>query len=173
MEANSINFLKVSHPNDPLPSRWESCAVLSKKSFILNEYAKETGDHSPDDPSAVYHNLLPAAPPFSYNRPRYVTVGVRTKEADGPLFYLSCIHLSPKYPNLRLEEIARVSEDLAPLIDGGAAQLWTGDLNTLTQADYTAEEWEHIVKIRKENGRNLPTNDVIDFLTGIGFHDNW
>jgi len=154
--------------------RWEGCAILSKKKFVITEY----GQFGQEDEEKLkagggrYHRLLPKAPGFEFNRPRYVTADVKTENGD-TLFYLTCIHLVPKYSELRFEEIVRISEDLTPLFRGDKPQLWMGDFNTLSRADYSDEEWNEIVKIRRDNGRKAPLNDVIDTIEKLGFSDNW
>ena len=51
---------------------------------------------------------------------------VLSSSDSGILFYLSCIHLSPKYSNLRVEEVQRILTDLNPLFASEAAHLWIG-----------------------------------------------
>ena len=77
--------------------------------------------------------------------------------------------LVPKYSELRCEEIVRISEDLSPLLQDGRQQVWCGDFNTLSRGDYTDSEWEEIVRIRRDNGRKAPINDVIDAIHNLGF----
>jgi len=141
--------------------RWEGCAILSKAGLELKEYRPESG----------YHTLLPKAPGIDCNRPRYLTASIQIP--DGSEFYLSCIHLIHKYSDLRHGEVVRISEDLQPVFDSNLAQLWMGDFNTLRKADYTKEEWEDIVKIRQNNGRKAPSEDVTEELDKLGFVDNW
>ena len=75
----------------------------------------------------------------------------------------------PKYSDLRYEEIVRISEDLSLLLQVGMKQVWCGDFNTLSRGDYTDSEWEEIVRIRRDNGRKAPINDVIDAIHNLGF----
>jgi len=150
--------------------RWEGCAILSKKKFIITEFGK--GNKCLEEGGGGYHQLLDKAPGFEFNRPRYLTAEVKT-ENNETLFYLSCIHLVPKYSELRFEEIIRISEDLTPLFHSNKPQLWMGDFNTLSRADYSDEEWDEIVRIRRDNGRKAPLNDVIDAIEKLGFSDNW
>lgn len=74
--------------------RWEGCAILSKKRFLLEEYSKEDAHHD----GVSYHRLLDKAPGFEFNRPRYLTVRVKTENSTTPQFYLSCIHLGNIWP---------------------------------------------------------------------------
>jgi len=150
--------------------RWEGCAILSKKKFVLSEFGQNNEENLTDD--GKYHVLLQKAPGFEFNRPRYVTAEVKTEEGE-VLFYLSCIHLVPKYSELRSEEISRISEDLKPLFRMEKPQLWCGDFNTLSRGDYSDNEWEEIVTIRRNNGRKAPKNDVIEAIEKLGFTDNW
>jgi len=143
--------------------RWEGCAILSKKKFVITEYGQE---------DIRYHRLLPKAPGFEFNRPRYLCGEVKNEEGE-ILFYLTCIHLVPKYSELRFEEIVRISEDLTNLFHADKPQLWMGDFNTLSRADYSDDEWDEIVQIRRNNGRKAPLNDVIDTIEKLGFSDNW
>jgi len=165
--------------------RWEGCAILSKKQFLLSEYGGREGtglgceDHVKNS-GGNYHALLAPAPGFGFNRPRYVTAAVQMDCADVQMdssekfaFFLTCIHLIPKYSELRFEEVARVSNDLKPIFNENYPQLWIGDFNTLTQGDYTKSEWEEIVRIRKQNGRKDPVNDVIEGIQALGLKDNW
>jgi hypothetical protein len=50
--------------------------------------------HNTEDDECVARTALSACPGYGYNRPRYVAVRV-----NGPagIFYLTCLHLSPKY----------------------------------------------------------------------------
>lgn len=48
-------------------------------------------------------------------------------------------------------------------------QLWLGDFNTLCRDDYTKDEWETIVKIRRENGRREPLSNVVPAIQSLGF----
>jgi endonuclease/exonuclease/phosphatase family metal-dependent hydrolase len=141
--------------------RWEGCAVLSKAGCKLQEFLPEQG----------YHTLLPKAPGFEFNRPRYLTARVQLE--DRSEFYMTCIHLIPKYSELRHEEVVRIAHDLRPLFDQKAPQVWLGDFNTLRQADYSEDEWEEIVRIRRQNGRKAPLQDVMEELDCLGFQDNW
>jgi len=150
--------------------RWEGCAVLSKKKYHISEYSYE--DAAKD--GVLYHKQLEKAPGFEFNRPRYLTVKVKTEDdPDNILFYLSCIHLVPKYSELRYEEVVRISEDLSALIRREESQVWCGDFNTLCRDDYTDLEWEEIVRIRRDNGRRQPATDVVNTIQDLGFTDNW
>ena len=147
--------------------RWEGCAILSKKKFRLEEFGQ-------DDPEALrksgggYHRLLPRYPGDGFNRPRYLTARVSREDSTETLFYLTCIHLVPKYPQLRQEDIQRISEDLDPLIKTSQPQLWMGDFNTLSREDYSDQEWNNIVRIRQDNGRQAPSSKVIEIIEKCG-----
>jgi len=141
--------------------RWEGCAILSKAGFPLEEFKPEKG----------YHTLLPKAPGIDCNRPRYLTTRVQLPNRSE--FFLTCIHLIHKYSDLRHGEVVRISEDLQEVFDEELPQLWMGDFNTLRRADYSLEEWDEIVKIRKQNGRRAPLEDVTEELDRLGFVDNW
>jgi len=150
--------------------RWEGCAILSKKKYVLEEWGAKEAVRA----GGNYHRLLEKAPGFEFNRPRYLTAKVKTEDnPEETLFYLTCIHLVPKYSDLRQEEILRISDDLSPLFDKNAPQFWCGDFNTLSRGDYTDYEWEEIVRIRRVNGRKAPLNNVIDTIRSLGFSDNW
>jgi len=159
--------------------RWEGCAILSKNKLQLSEYGGGEGsglssEEYVRDSGGNYHCLLPPAPGYSFNRPRYVTAAVsHESQPKDSLFYLSCIHLVPKYSELRYEEVARIAKDLKPLFEGNLPQLWMGDFNSLNMHDYTTEEWEEIVQVRKKNGRTAPLNDVMEGMYSLGFSDNW
>ena len=86
--------------------RWEGCAILSKKKYILEEWgAKEAvraggNYHRSHTNCLMYDNqysmsrLLDKAPGFEFNRPRYLTAKVKTEDnPEETLFYLTCIHL--------------------------------------------------------------------------------
>ena len=141
--------------------RWEGCAILSKAGFPLDEFKPEKG----------YHTLLPKAPGIECNRPRYLTTRVQLPNRSE--FFLTCIHLIHKYSDLRHGEVVRISEDLHEVFDKEHPQLWMGDFNTLCKADYSLEEWDEIVRIRKQNGRKAPLEDVTEELDRLGFVDNW
>ena len=98
-----------------------------------------------------YHTLLPPVPGICYKRPRYTTVRATFAGTSCSPVYLSCIHLSPKYSNLRLEDVKTIHSDLKPLIS--RPHLWVGDFNALSRSDYTELEWDEIAKQRVENGR--------------------
>ena len=146
--------------------RWEGCAILSKSRFLLEEYGQA-------DPEALrqagggYHRLLTTFPGDGFNRPRYLTARVSCQETNNT-FHLSCIHLVPKYPELRQEDILRISQDLAPLIKTREPQLWMGDFNTLSRGDYSDQEWNTIVRVRQDNGRQAPDNKVIEMIEQLG-----
>jgi len=91
------------------------------------------------------------------------------------------IHLNHKKEALRLKEIRTIVEDLEkkglPLFD-----LWMGDFNALTEADYSKEEWDHIFEIRNRNCWELPVTNLTSAMTskpktkeslwkGLGLHD--
>ena len=80
------------------------------------------------------------------------------QDNECPPFYLSCIHLSPKFSKMRLEELETIQADLRPLIS--QPQLWAGDFNALTKNDYTEQEWNEIDRQRLENGRQPLCNKV-------------
>ena len=122
-------------------------------------------------PEKGYHTLLPKAPGIDCNRPRYLTTRVQLPNRSE--FFLTCIHLIHKYSDLRHGEVVRISEDLQEVFDEELPQLWMGDFNTLRRADYSLEEWDEIVKIRKQNGRKAPLEDVTEELDRLGFVDNW
>ena len=64
--------------------------MLSKKKYHISEYSYE--DAAKD--GVLYHKQLEKAPGFEFNRPRYLTVKVKTEDdPDNISFYLSCIHL--------------------------------------------------------------------------------
>ena len=81
-----------------------------------------------------------------------MTAAVRD-EAGAVLFHVSCIHLVPVHAELRTQEVARIAEDLQPLFRADRPQLWLGDFNTLSRADYTDTEWQQIVQIRGDAGQ--------------------
>ena len=147
--------------------RWEGCAILSKKRFLLEEY----GQADPEglrEAGGGYHRLLSTFPGDGFNRPRYLTARVSCQDSNKTLFHLTCIHLVPKYPELRQEDILRISQDLAPLIKTRQPQLWMGDFNTLSRGDYTDQEWNTIETVRRENGRKAPDNKVIEMIEQFG-----
>jgi len=153
--------------------RWQGCAVLSKAKILIKEYGKDQEEELEKEGGA-YHKLLEQAPGFNENRPRYVTVEVSHVEQESvPVFYLSCIHLFPKYSELRLEEVQRIASDLTPLFKADAPQIWAGDFNTLSQGDYSEEEWSNILSLRQETGREAPSSDVTDSMQTLGFRDSW
>jgi len=163
-----LEFLRKTNFEHTL--RWEGCAILSKRKFLIEEYSSQDAVED----GVYYHRLLDKAPGFNFNRPRYLTAKIKTEDKpEETLFYLTCIHLVPKYSELRCEEIVRISEDLSPLLQDGRQQVWCGDFNTLSRGDYTDSEWEEIVRIRRDNGRKAPINDVIDAIHNLGFQDNW
>jgi hypothetical protein len=51
--------------------------------------------HNSEDDDWVARTALPACPGYAYNRPRYLAVRVNAGPAG--TFYLTCLHLSPKY----------------------------------------------------------------------------
>lgn len=140
--------------------RWEGCAILSKAGIVLQEHGAEDS-----------HSLLPKAPGFDFNRPRYVTARVELEDCQD--FFITCIHLIPKYSELRHEEVVQISEDLRSLFSSGQPQVWLGDFNTLREADYSQEEWRDIVSLRQKNGRKAPLSDVTEELDRLGFQDSW
>ncbi|XP_023337424.1 uncharacterized protein LOC111708320 isoform X2 [Eurytemora carolleeae] len=150
--SNSTNFVHVVS--------WGGCAVLAKQNLVLEEVGQN------DDltqKGGKYHCLLSPAHEcgYHYDRPRYTAVKVKRCAESDVLFYLSCIHLSPKYSNLRVEEVQRIFADLNPVFTSQSSQLWIGDFNTLNPKDYTKDEWSNIVKQRIENGRQPPCHRVI------------
>ena len=46
------------------------------------------------------------------------------------------------------QEIKQIRSDLTPLFNNRELQVWVGDFNTLTEADYDEHEWDNIVKVR-------------------------
>jgi len=148
--------------------RWEGCAVLSKGKFNIREYG-DAEDIA--ELGGSYHNPLEQAPGFACNRPRYVTVQVML--GNTPLFFLTCLHLLPMYSKRRLEEIERIYSDLKPLFKSSEAQVWAGDFNTLTQSDYSRDEWQEIVRKRRGEGRESPNGDVTNIMDRLGFQDSW
>jgi len=153
--------------------RWEGCAILSKKKFRLEEFGQEDAEGL-RAAGGGYHRLLSTCPGEGFNRPRYLCARVREdSERNTTLFYLTCIHLVPKYPKLRQEDILRISEDLAPLINTSQPQLWMGDFNTLSRSDYSDQEWNNIVRVRQDNGRQAPSNKVVEIIEKFGLQDNW
>ena len=89
--------------------RWEGCAILSKKKYVLEEWGAKEAVRA----GGNYHRwkkiflrtsflqltlfmsrLLEKAPGFEFNRPRYLTAKVKTEDnPEETLFYLTCIHL--------------------------------------------------------------------------------
>jgi len=167
--------------------RWQGCAVLSKQKITIREYGKEDNTQTVDKEEnlkkeeaeednlekegGAYHKLLEKAPGFDENRPRYITV--EASNVSMPSFYISCIHLFPKYSELRLEEVQRIKSDLAPLFNKDSPQIWAGDFNTLCQSDYSEEEWNDILELRKTTGREVPSSDVTNAMEALGFRDSW
>ena len=147
--------------------RWEGCAILSKKKFVLEEFGQEEPE-SVRRSGGGYHRLLSPCPGEGFNRPRYLTARVSRDDWSGTPFYLTCIHLVPRFPELRQEDIVRISEDLAPLLNTRQPQLWMGDFNTLSRDDYSDQEWNNIVRIRQDNGRQAPSNKVIETIEKFG-----
>jgi len=155
--------------------RWGECAILSKSSISMTEVGVD-GDL--EEEGGCYHFPLPPAPGYKYKRPRYTTVRVEmsskiNKNRFIPTFYLTCIHLSPKYSDLRYQEIKQIRSDLTPLFTNRESQVWLGDFNTLTESDYSSQEWDHIVKQRVDNGRQHPCNKVPEEMNKMMFTDSW
>ena len=70
--------------------RWEGCAILSKRKFLIEEYSCQDAAEE----GVFYHRLLDKAPGFNFNRPRYLTAKIKTEDKpEETLFYLTCIHL--------------------------------------------------------------------------------
>ena len=43
-----------------------------------------------------------------------------------------------------------------------------GDFNTLSRGDYSDQEWNTIVRVRQDNGRQAPDNKVIEMIEQLG-----
>ena len=61
----------------------------------------------------------------------------------------------------KLDKILPAIENLKPL------HIWTGDFNALTKEDYTADEWQNITTIRKQNHWEIPQIDVTNKVINL------
>ena len=81
------------------------------------------------------------------------------------------LHLDHRQETTRSKEIQTILQSFAkhgrPLPD-----LWMGDFNALTAADYTAKEWKEIRNVRARNHWELPVSNLTCLLTKqIGLTD--
>ena len=122
-------------------------------------------------------NVILSREPFS-------AVRVETLEVQGPYetrsaviativwrafapITVCCTHLEQRDEAARLAQWAI----LRPHLDD--ATIVCGDLNALRQADYSAEEWASIAKVRAEGEWAPPVSHLTARLEADGFRDAW
>ena len=97
---------------------------------------------------------------------RYVTAGVEL--GGGERVAVTGIHLSPKWESRRLMELQRLESELAEL--RYQPQLWLGDFNSLTRADYSETAWQRVGRERKH--WESPRTTLTDRLTALDLTGN-
>ena len=84
---------------------------------------------------------------------------------------ITWIHLSHKWESRQLMEMQWLESELADLRE--QRQLWLGDFNSLTWADYSERAWQQVRRERKQQAWEPPYTSLTDrftalTLTGIG-----
>ncbi len=92
---------------------------------------------------------------------------VATLHCTNPGLTILGTHLDHVYEELRVHQIA----ELVSKLDVGAPTVLIGDLNSLCRGDYTADRWEDVAAVRRENFWEEPRTDVLDTLHAAGFVD--
>ena len=78
------------------------------------------------------------------------------------------LHLDSKEEPRRLEELDQVRRKVE---GAGAAQVWAGDFNSLTRADYSALRWRQVVVARRRAGLEAPQLAVTSLMAELGMVD--
>ena len=99
---------------------------------------------------------------------RFLTVAVTPKNVGSEYpcqpFYLTCLHLDHRLEPHRLKELEIIKSTIASLVTNNSQNntphVWVGDFNSLTQEDYTIEEWNKITRVRQMNCWEKPHVDV-------------
>ena len=104
---------------------------------------------------------------------RFITVAVQPKNDNqtSDLLYLTCLHLDHRYESTRLKELEVITKTLNSFTshtnENKTPHIWVGDFNSLTNDDYSVDEWNEISRIRKLNSWERPhvdvTNKVSDY----------
>jgi len=92
---------------------------------------------------------------------------------SGTPFYVTCLHLDHRVEPTRMKELGVLETRLAPLFKENAPQVWLGDYNSLTEEDYSPEEWAEIARVRKNNSWESPKTQVTSRMRELGFEDSW
>ena len=104
---------------------------------------------------------------------RFVTVAVQpnSNNQTSDILYLTCLHLDHRYESTRLKELEVITKTLNSFTshtnENKTPHIWVGDFNSLTNDDYSVDEWNEISRIRKLNSWERPhvdvTNKVSDY----------
>lgn len=74
------------------------------------------------------------------------------------------LHLDHRKEQTRMDEVKVIVKTFerngAPL-----PQVWVGDFNALTRADYTHQEWNQIAQVRQKNRWEPPISDLTSIMT--------
>ncbi len=141
--------------------------------YGLNEFREKAGLKNcvAWSSTAILSNLK-IQPMEKEAHPRFVTCLVQP-DNNMPAFHLTCLHLDHRVEPARMNEIRKIEARLKPLFDAQAAQIWTGDYNSLTKEDYSEAEWEAVAEVRKRNSWEPPKTIVTSYMKLMGFKDAW
>lgn len=71
------------------------------------------------------------------------------------------VHLDHRKESTRMNEMKTIVGELG----ARGSDIWLGDFNSLTQSDYTKQEWNEIAAVRHRNNWELPVSDLTSFVT--------
>jgi len=83
---------------------------------------------------------------------------------------VGCTHLDHISIDQRRTQLVHVAEIMAAA-GGGHPSLVVGDLNTLTRADYSDEQWAKLVRRADANGWRPPEGGGLEILERAGYTD--
>jgi len=101
---------------------------------------------------------------------RFITAEVKL---DDQTFYVNGLHLDHRVEPNRMNEMKTIEKRLEPLLQAGAPQVWLGDFNSLSEGDYSEEEWKEVARVRSQNSWEQPKTQVTKRMTELGFSDSW
>lgn len=160
-----------------------NCAILSR--FALGELP---ADHT----AGTGLRGAPGRKQVKADRSLRFCAAQLTPAEGAPPLVVACLHLDHVRETTRLGQLRAVAEQLEQL-GPSTSQIWLGDFNALTRADWHEQEWARLAEHRARNAWEAPVSDLTSLITspvaaceapqarargrpaaaGLGFTDCW
>lgn len=163
--SHVVDVVGLQEVTDPQPLRWLAAELnlqISKNQHgnaILSRYPLQEEAAIPLGVRRRHRSGTPR------QRAICATVAIGTQAMR-----FVVLHLDHVQAETRIDQLEAVRRALG---ESSLPELWVGDFNALTRADYSPRQWSTIAAVREKNRWEPPRTVVSEWMQRAGFVDCW